>query len=194
MSIRILRRAGLILGPDAPHDPLFQEEAPNNILWISPHGLPWICIQVQPMRENTGMIWPAAPSIWVWFQIRTGSEYTMLHPSTIRALHLPDRIQFTSFTQTLNIDNMLDIRIAHNRVLDIIDISQGNTTHPGAGNQFWNTQHNMLGMDAMTVSPRDEMDTERRHEEEGKDDDTSDGDDKSQPSMTHHRHLSYSSR
>jgi hypothetical protein len=107
------------------HDPLFQSDRPTTLDWFCPQHLPWKCLFVQgnsPFHEG----------MWVWFQVRTAAETTMLHPTTIAALGNPTSIR------------VLDHEVP------VHDITK--TTEKHIAGLAWHTTHNMLGMNGFNTA------------------------------------------
>ena len=110
----------------AAHDPLFQTEEPEVKHWFCPQHLPWVCLLVR--SDDHERFSP----LWVWFQVRTAAQTTMLHRSTIEALGNPTTIHILDYT------------------IDVVDIQGGDVVEPHIGGLLWHTTHNMLGWNAMT--------------------------------------------
>lgn len=70
--------------------------------------------------------------LWVWFQVRTASLLTMLHPTTVAALGSPKWI------------HVLDHDV------EVIDITTGDKLSPHPGGLAWSRTHNMLGYNDFT--------------------------------------------
>lgn len=136
----------LALG-EVADDPLFQDSPPTTFTWNSPTGLPWVCLQVVPISSTLKQVRP----LWVWFQFRSASSETMLHPSTIQALSYPDSLQIISLSpngKDVFTAGWITIHIPGTK-LPVIDIRSGNRDHPHPGGLSGNLNNNMLGTDVM---------------------------------------------